>query len=421
MAGFLGVPIAVRDEIFGNLYLAEPSSGTFSAEDEELVTALAAVAGVAIENARLFADARQRQRWLHASTEMTRDMLVETSDDALRVLAERLRVLADADVVSVVVPAAEAGRLEVVVAVGHGARDLGSSTYAAEGSLSHRVIETGEPVVADVSDRVEAAGPDLGPVMVLPLADADRPRGTLVVGRRPGGMPFAEALVETAATFAGHAAVALELADARRNQQRMALMEDRARIARDLHDHVIQQLFAAGMTVQAVTPRLDDQAAVDTLETVVDHIDEAIKQIRTSIFQLRPHALSGGGLRTAVLEVVSEVTPALGLDPWVHFVGPVDAVSDDDLAQDVTAVVREALTNAARHAQARRVEVRVHASAAEIDVTVEDDGVGLGDSERRSGLANLRARAERRSGTCEVLPGDPVGTRLLWSVPLGSR
>ncbi len=420
MAGFLGVPIAVRDEIFGNLYLAEPVSGTFSAEDEELVTALAATAGVAIENARLFADAQQRQRWLHASTEMTRDVLVEAPDDSLRVLAQRLLELAEADVVSVVVPSAEAGRLDVVVAVGVGAEPFTSSTYDAEGSLTERVIATGEPLLADVSDRPEASGPDLGPVMVLPLADTERPRGTLVVGRHPGARPFTDAQVEAAATFAGHAAVALELAEARRNQQRIALMEDRARIARDLHDHVIQQLFAAGMTVQAVTPGLTDEAAVDTLETVVDHIDEAIKQIRTSIFQLRPHSVTGGSLRTAVLEVVSEVTPALGLDPWVHFVGPVDAVSDDELAQDVTAVVREALTNAAKHAHARRVEVRVHAGASELEVVVDDDGVGIGAVERRSGLDNLRARAERRSGVCLSAPGtDDIGTRLTWTVPLG--
>src|SRR5205085_1038921 len=145
--------------------------------------------------------------------------------------------------------------------------------------------------------------------------------------------------------------------------------------------------------------------AVATLDTVVDHIDEAIKQIRTSIFQLRPHALAAGGLRTPVLEVVSEVTPALGLDPWVSFIGPVDAVSDERLSQDVTAVVREALTNAAKHAEAHHVEVRVHASASELVVEVEDDGVGLGDTGRRSGLDNLRARAVGRSGTFDVARG----------------
>jgi signal transduction histidine kinase len=280
-------------------------------------------------------------------------------------------------------------------------------------------MDAGAPVLADATERVETGGLDLGPVMVLPLVDGDRPRGALVVARLSGARPFSDSLVDAARTFAGHTAVALELAEARRNQQRMALMEDRARIARDLHDHVIQQLFAAGMTVQGVTPGLADERAVATLDTVVDHIDEAIQQIRTSIFQLRPHALTGVGLRTPVLEVVAEVTPALGLDPWVGFVGPVDAVSDDALTQDVTAVVREALTNAARHASAKRVDVRVHATVSELVVVVADDGIGLGDSDRRSGLGNLRARAADRSGTFEAAPGaDGRGTRVTWSVPL---
>jgi signal transduction histidine kinase len=296
--------------------------------------------------------------------------------------------------------------------------------------LSEEAIRSGRPVL--VADAVQASLardvaenlsplPDLGPVMALPLSGAGGDRGAVVVGRRRGSAMFTEALAGMASTFADHAAVALELAEARRDQARMTLLEDRARIARDLHDHVIQQLFAAGMTVQAVSPRLSDEYAVETLDKVVDHIDAAIKQIRTSIFQLRPNALAGSGLRTPVLEVVAEVTPALGLDPWVHFLGPVDAVSDEALAADVTAVVREALTNAAKHAQARRVEVRVRATTTELVVSVEDDGVGLGPTARRSGLENLRSRAARRNGTCEAEPGaDAKGTRLVWTVPLGA-
>jgi signal transduction histidine kinase len=374
---------------------------------------------VAIENARLYADAQARQRWLQASTELTRDVLVETTDAALRMLAERLRDLAAADLVTVVVPTGT-DRLSVSVAVGEGAEAVLSETYDAAGSLTQRAMDSGVPVLADGSERVGAPGLDLGPLMVLPLADGVRPRGALVVARRHGARPFSDAIVDSARTFAGHAAVALELAEARRNQQRMVLMEDRARIARDLHDHVIQQLFAAGMTVQGVTPGLEDARAVATLDTVVDRIDEAIQQIRTSIFQLRPHALAGTGLRTPVLEVISEITPTLGLDPWVSFVGPVDAVSDDSLSQDVTAVVREALTNAARHAEAHRVEVRVHATVTQLVVEVEDDGVGLGHTDRRSGLANLGARSAHRGGRFDLSPGhDGRGTRLTWTVPLG--
>jgi signal transduction histidine kinase len=151
---------------------------------------------------------------------------------------------------------------------------------------------------------------------------------------------------------------------------------------------------------------------------VVDHIDDAIKQIRTSIFQLRPHALAGAGLRASVLDVVAEVTPSLGRDPQVHFSGPVDTVSDESLADDVSAVVREALTNAAKHARADRVDVAVTVSGTRLTVTVEDDGDGIGDSERRSGLANLRHRAEARSGSLAIETGDAgQGTRVRWHVP----
>jgi signal transduction histidine kinase len=220
-----------------------------------------------------------------------------------------------------------------------------------------------------------------------------------MVGRLRGHRGFSAAEVEMATTFASHASVALELAEARREAERLALLEDRTRIARDLHDHVIQQLFAAGMTIQGVTATLPrDTRATARLGAVVDDLDEAIRQIRTSIFQLQPRAARGSGVRDAVLEVVAEVARALGFTPAVRFDGPVDTLVDKELAGDVLAVVRETLTNTAKHARATSVAVEVLVEGGWLAVTVTDDGNGLDAASPRSGLENLAQRARARSG-----------------------
>ena len=420
MRGFLGVPIRLREEVFGALYLATLVPRGFSAGDEELVTSLAATAGVAIQNARLFETARRRQSWLQASTDTTLQMLTGSPDEVFATIGHKVKELAGADTVTFVRPAPDEDRLVVEVAVGVGSQELMASTYPIENTLSQYVLETGVPIVVDVSrDELPLQGSvylssvvPVGPVMVLPLVGARTTRGVLFVGRLQGRLRFTEDEVEMATAFANHASIALELVETRRDQQRMLLLEDRARIARDLHDHVIQQLFAAGMGIQGVAAGLDEPRA-DQLEEVVGRVDEAIRQIRSSIFQLTPHRF-GGHLRTAVMEVVAEVTPVLGFSPDVSFSGPVDILSDPQLTGDVAAVVREGLTNIARHACATRAQVTVSGNAGEMTVCVTDDGVGLGDTGRRSGLDNIRRRAEQRSGSLAVEDAAP-GTRITWS------
>ena len=420
MRGFLGVPIRLREEVFGALYLATLVPRGFSAGDEELVTSLAATAGVAIQNARLFETARRRQSWLQASTDTTLQMLTGSPDEVFATIGHKVKELAGADTVTFVRPAPDEDRLVVEVAVGVGSQELMASTYPIENTLSQYVLETGVPIVVDVSrDELPLQGSvylssvvPVGPVMVLPLVGARTTRGVLFVGRLQGRLRFTEDEVEMATAFANHASIALELVETRRDQQRMLLLEDRARIARDLHDHVIQQLFAAGMGIQGVAAGLDEPRA-DQLEEVVGRVDEAIRQIRSSIFQLTPHRF-GGHLRTAVMEVVAEVTPVLGFSPDVSFSGPVDILSDPQLTGDVAAVVREGLTNIARHACATRAQVTVSGNADEMTVCVTDDGVGLGDTGRRSGLDNIRRRAEQRSGSLAVEDAAP-GTRITWS------
>jgi signal transduction histidine kinase len=433
MSSFLGVPVRVRDEVFGNLYLTEASSGQFSAEDEELVTALAATAGIAIENARLFSRAEQRQNWLQASAQITQQLLSTDGEDPLQLIARQTREVADADIVTVVLPTANPERLMVEVAAGAQADRFTGLTYPAANTLAALMFETGQPVlVGDVStdDRYHVHLSDLlsiGPVMALPLLGSGRVRGALIVGRLHGRHRFDEADLTMATTFANHAAVALELADARADQQRVALLEDRDRIARDLHDHVIQRLFAAGLGVQSVAGALSGDSLAGRLNDVVSGIDDTIRQIRTSIFQLSGQQLGPqtATVRTRVLAVIDEVTPLLGFEPRVRFGGPIDSAVSEDVADDVVAVAREALTNAARHAQAIQAEIALTVDGVELLLEVIDDGVGIGETERRSGLDNLRQRAERRKGSLDITSATldesattGKGTHLRWMIPL---
>jgi|SoimicmetaTmtHMA_FD_contig_91_224118_length_4217_multi_3_in_0_out_0_3 two-component system, NarL family, sensor histidine kinase DevS len=432
MTSFLGVPVLVRGKVFGNLYLTERiDGGEFTADDEELVAALAATAGVAIENARLYEQSQRRQDWLQASAKITRQLLSAEGEEPLQLIAREARQIADADVVTVVLPTESRERMMIEVAAGRAAGELTGMSYPIEHTLTGLALSSGHPVLvgdADDSDYDSHLSEVLpvGPVMVLPLVGTVDTRGALVIARLRGRNRFDDADLDMATTFANHAAVALELADGRENQQRMILLEDRDRIARDLHDHVIQRLFAAGLAVESVAARPGSDETSLRLRRVVTELDETIRQIRTSIFQLRgPMTAEVGTTRSAVLSVVSELEPVLGFEPRVTFAGPVDLAAPDASVDDLIAALREALTNVARHAKARCVDVAVAATTDSLVLEVTDDGVGIGDGSRWSGLANLRARAEHHGGTFTIGPiAEPPmdnygqGTLLRWTIPL---
>jgi two-component system, NarL family, sensor histidine kinase DevS len=431
MSSFLGVPVRVRAEVFGNLYLTRDDDREFTEDDEELVASLAATAGVAIENARLFEEAGRRQDWLAASAEITQQLLSNQGEEPLRVIARRVQQLADADAVNVVLPTQDGRRLMIEVATGVGADQLTAMSYPVENTISKLVLESGRPELMDDSAAVSGVGEHLtevmpvGALMVLPLGGQQHIRGVLIVARARGRPRFSTADLDMATTFANHAAVALELADARADQQRFVLLEDRDRIARDLHDHVIQRLFAAGLSVEAVASGMTAPPASTRLAEVVTDIDETIRQIRASIFRLRgPLTVRAGELRARLLQVAAEVRPLLGFDAHMGFVGPVDAAIPDELVDDVVAVVREGLTNVARHARATHASVEVCASGAEVSIELTDDGVGVGSTDGPGGLANLRRRAELLGGSFEVISPLPErhdhggGTSLRWAIPL---
>ena len=424
MDSFLGVPIRVRDEVFGNLYLSESTRGEFSAEDEELAKALAATAAVAVENARLYESAQTRGEWLQAVAAITRQVLAADPDSAnrpLQLIAEASVRTAHADLVTVVLPAGD-GELRVDVAVGTGAEHLSGTILPMTGSLSGQVFSTGLPVRQSISDREAAviaavAVLDLGPVLAVPLLGATQVRGVLWAGRRRGQPAFGPEELDMAAGFANQAALAIELAEARAEQQRVAMLDERDRIAADLHDHVIQRLFAAGLALQSTAATLGPGTPTDRILATIDDLDDTIRQIRTSIFQLHHVRPPRVGLRARLLDVAAELTAALGFAPALRMSGLLDILSDD-LGEDVVAVARESLTNVARHARAGSVEIDVAAGENRLTVDVRDDGIGPGSPDRRSGLDNLHRRAEHRGGSFEVRAREPAGTWLCWSVPL---
>ena len=295
MTGFLGVPVRIGEEIFGNLYLTERSrGGEFTADDEELAIALAAAAGAAIANARRFAESEQRRRWLDASAELTPRLLSGAAGPPHALITEYAAAAAEADFAALAVPH---GSDQVIVAGVTGELTAGMMNQVAPlaDSLTGQAIRTGKPSLV-TGDHCEAAaatlGADIGPLVVVPLAAGEQVRGALMLGRlatRPG---FTEADLDMAASFAGHAAVAMELAQVRTDQIILAQAEDHDRIAGDLHDHVIQELFALGMRLEGHAARSDPVTA-ERVNGYVDTLNGVIKKIRASIFGLQQPRRAG--------------------------------------------------------------------------------------------------------------------------------
>lgn len=419
MDSFVGVPIRIRDEVFGNLYLAEHADGAFSEEDTELLEALAATAGIAIDNARLYAQSRVREQWAAAAAEMSAAMFSDESGRPLQLLADRMLGLTAADTV-VVVSAISDERLCIEVARGRFAAELSGAVVPQVGTLARRALESGQPLQAG-SDVVTVGEHTFrwGPTIVVPMIGIGGDPHVLVVARPEGGQRFTDRDVDLAADLAAQAIIALELARGRADRARLALLDERGRIARDLHDHVIQRLFGAGMSLQAISGRIDDPAVTGELHSQIDALDAAIAEIRTVIFALRQPRSATGSVRHRVVDVLSEVSGSFASAPHLVFQGPLDVRTPPALADDVVAVVREAVSNVARHAQAQDVSVSVAVSDDALVIEVVDDGVGFPAAPgRRSGVDNLEQRALAHGGSFTVTAGSNGGTSVRWSVPL---
>jgi signal transduction histidine kinase len=423
MESFLGVPIRVRGEVFGNLYLTNRTSTAFSPEDEQLVEALASTAGVAIQNARLFEEARLREAWTNASAELSSALLSAPLDESLDLIAVRVFDVAESSRVTVLVPTDDERGFQIAAVRGLDDEDLLGATFKCasdgvraavdgEGAQIGRVRGDGssDPSRIDVDGQV-------GPTLAIPLRSQQRTWGVLTLARRPAEPEYTSLDASVANRLATQVSIALELAHARVEQQRRMLSDERSRIAQDLHDHVIQQLFAAGLTLQAVAGGMSRRADQARLSEVAHQMDDAITQIRTVIFALSDR--EGRSVRHKMIDVVAELSSLVDRPPTVRFKGAVDHLVSGALTEDAVAVARELVTNSIRHTDADDIRLEVAVTESALVVTVRDNGPGI-TSDRRSGLRNLAQRADAHGGSFQVR-STTEGTHAVWQVPLSNE
>jgi signal transduction histidine kinase len=430
MGSFLGVPVRVRDAVFGNLYLTNKrGAAEFTEDDEAVLVALGAAAGVAIENARLYEAAWRQQRLIAASADVTTRLLSGTDPgEVLADVTRQVRELSGADLAVLAIPDEDGRSMIITYAEGDGADTVRGLVLSAGSSMSGRVLASGAPATtadfaADerASTAARGAMTQIGHAIVFPLGVPGNVRGVLTVGRRHGAPAFPPDRAEVVSSFATQAGVALELAARRADAERLSLFEDRDRIARDLHDLVIQRLYATGMSLEGTMPMISRPEVKSRISNAVDAMDDTIKDIRATIFalQARDHADAQPDLRGTIVALVEEMTPTLGFAPSLRLGAGLRTEVAGEAADQVLAVLREALSNVARHAQASQVDVAVDVSPdGLLSVQVADNGVGIPDGGRRSGLRNLASRAEKLGGELLLTPAAP-GTRLDWRVPLG--
>ncbi|QBS39312.1 GAF domain-containing sensor histidine kinase [Nocardia sp. CS682] len=428
MSTFLGVPVQVRDEVFGNLYLTEKAGGQeFTEDDEVVVQALAAAAGIAIENARLYEQSRQRQQWLEATRDVATELLAGGEpNEVLTLVADRALTLTESLCTFLAlpedpdIPQDEVAELVVVAAAGAGAEVLLGQRIPVEGSHSGAAFRDGHTVAVDklAYTAMFDAAATFGPALVLPLRAGQSVIGVLTTLRPTDAPPLDTAAQSMMAAIADQAALALQLSDNQRQRRELDVLSDRDRIARGLHDHVIQRLFAVGLSLQGTMQRARMPEVKSRLAETIDDVQAIVQDIRHSIFDLQSNTTADSSkYRKHLHGIIVDMTADTGLRTTVRLAGPVTVLAPP-LSDDVEAVLREAVSNVVRHASATTVAVELKIRD---DVTIEitDDGTGVpADSTRRSGLANLAARAEQAGGTFSIDNNPGGGTVLRWSAPL---
>ncbi|WP_433622379.1 sensor histidine kinase [Nocardia sp. CA-120079] len=433
MHTFLGVPVRIRDEVFGSLYLTEKANGQpFTEDDDVLVQALAAAAGIAVDNARLYESARTRQAWIEATRDIATEFLAGTEPDlVLAHVVDHARTLTGSHqsfLASTAVPQLQLAAIsELVITQWSGpGSGFDGLVVDADGTALGEAFTRRTPLRFDNAALIDLGVPlhDVGPALILPLCTPDATLGALVTVRPIGSPPYPDELVELTNAFTDQAALAMQLAETQRRMRELDILADRDRIARDLHDHVIQRLFAIGLTLQSAVPRAEVPEVRQHLSTVINDLQEVVQEIRTSIFDL--HGGNGGGieLQQRIEDAVRQQTTDSPLRATVQVTGPL-SVLEAELADHAEAVVREAVSNAVRHSGAATVSVEISV-ADDLTIVVTDNGWGIPNHVIRSGLRNLEQRAEKSDGQFTIGPavagmheteGMP-GTKLSWSVPL---
>ncbi len=421
MKTFLGVPIRIRDRVYGNLYLTEKrGGGLFTDDDEQIVSALSVAAGAAIDNARLYEQARRRHRWLEAAAEITGVLLREDlrRTTALQLVADRALEVAEAELaVVLLLDDSRADRLVVEVVSGSRGEPLVGARLAVPDSEFESLIAERVSLLDNLANAADWPVPlDTGPCLLVPLAARGRMLGALVVAYKAGHGGPSDPDVSLVETFAGHAALALERSQDQEQRGVLAILSDRERIARDLHDVVVQRLFAAG-TQLAIADRITAKPEVHKrVNAVIDDLDATIRDIRGTIFELRTQSYTE--LRREIRQLMSDAESALRFAPQLTMDGPVETLVPELLRPALLAVLREALSNTARHARATSVHVTISARHDQLTLRVVDNGGGIGDAARSGGLANMQRRADEFAGRFSAEPGPEGGTAIVWQVPL---
>lgn len=431
MRAFLGVPITIRGTVFGSLYLTHVDpERVFSESDEFAARALAFAAAVAIDNARVFERERTSVKWMEASREITTALLANTEGvlRPLQLIADRACALTEAEQAIVLVPVDadlppdETDTLVVSAAVGVHAAEVVGQRVPVEGSTTGEVFRSGQPQITESLSYPIRAFTDVGQrsAIVMPLRAHDESSGVIALARGAYQQPFAASDLDLVEQFATQAAIALMLASGQDNERQLTILGERERIAHDLHDHVIQRLFATGMDLQGTLARARSPEVAARLNRTLDDLQTIIEEIRTTIFRLKSTAVTDGNFRQQLQQVIADLTENRDIVTTVRMDGPMSAIAGE-LAEQAEAVATEAISNAIRHSGASRLTVEVVA-ADMFTLTITDNGCGVpDDNRRRSGLANMAHRADQLGGTCEITTPPEGGTRVYWAAPLPDR
>jgi signal transduction histidine kinase len=427
MTSFLGAPVQAMGTVFGNIYLTEKrSAAVFSQEDEESLIILATQAGVAIANATLYQRSHQRERWLNALRAISTDILAGSDSDSLFAsIAEHARDLAGADAATILTTSSVPGQLVVAAAVGAHADKVRGQTVPALKSISGEVMESGTPLVTEsAATHRDAYQPIIrlgrvGPAIFVPLRVRGRATGTLMVANVTGGRRFSEDTIRLVQTFADQASVAIEYARAQIDLRRLELMDERERIAKELHDGIIQSLFAVGMNLQSTALMSVSPETAARVEKAVDELDRVIRDLRNYIFGLRPGILADRQLNQALEAIGEQVSSTLQIPIAVEVDGEISAALSSR-SHEIVQLTREALSNISRHSRAKHGGVRLARRGTNAILTVEDDGIGFDHEGTPSGggMRNMRERVAAIGGKLRVTSTDGKGTKLLFTIPL---
>jgi signal transduction histidine kinase len=410
---FLEVPLLVRGAVLGRLYLG--GEQPFTADDERAIVALAAAAGIAVDNARLYEESRSRQRWLEATGEISAELLGGTDVHAvLHLVASRAAELTGAEDTLIALPGSPGGALVVTVCAGPDAEKLTGRRIPLDGSTSGAVLR--DHVPRNVPNLAYGLGADLGPALAVRLRSGESTAGVLLAIRASGAPGFDEHELQLVSAFADQAALALRDAESQAARRELDVVVDRDRIARDLHDHVIQRLFAVGLGIEGTRRRTDSPAVTGRLTQHIDQLQDVIEEIRGAIFDLHVRQGAGRGLRARLQKAITETTADSAIHTTVRLSGAFDRVPPV-LAEHAEAVVREAVSNVLRHARAAEVAVTVSLDN-DLVVEVTDTGIGTPEAVARSGLRNLEQRAAEAGGSLRLDRPAGGGTCLLWTVPV---